>query len=576
MNAAQINLPPRLDYSSFDIQADDTQDFSIDDAYSIENTFSWFVPDKAGRHDFKFGAKYTYIWISNPNNANANGTYIFSHDREFNPTVPNTYPERMQIRVPGILEYEMIGRTYELYAQDKWQIRPNLTFSVGVRYDRETTPINEIDNPLFSDPSKYPVDRNNIAPRLGVVWNPDGQGRSVVRGGYGMFYDRTLLGTLDDFMFATKYSTSFIANFPVNGQPDPGFAAGRLPDEPVLRQASFDQITPQNRALINATYPPGSTQRNTGTVVWDDPERKQPYFHQSSVGYERELRRGLSVSADYVSMRGRDMFINPDLNIATRLNTSRTGPIIRTDPFGILNPSLKPGEAPYVGTVRLISTTGGYSDYDALNLSVEKRQTGRWSLRAAYSFGYSRGVVRNQADSAEFQVGTDLNLDDYFSDANVDRSHVGTISGRWEVPGVSGLSASMNLRLMSGEPFTIHDTNFDLDQNAIALDPVPAGTYQPFPEGGSDVMRDVENEGGRNGARGPGFQQIDIRVGYRARLGGRRTLDVFGEVFNLTDHANFQNPSGDMRIRSDFLRLARLIADTGLPRQAQLGIRFGF
>ncbi len=74
----------------------------------------------------------------------------------------------------------------------------------------------------------------------------------------------------------------------------------------------------------------------------------------------------------------------------------------------------------------------------------------------------------------------------------------------------------------------------------------------------------------------PGFKQIDVRVGYRARLGGRRTLDVFGEVFNLTDHANFQNPSGDMRVQSDFLRLARLIADTGLPRQAQLGIRFGF
>jgi hypothetical protein len=576
MNGAQINLPPRLDYLSFDIQADDTQDFSIDDAYSIENTFSWFVPNKAGRHDFKFGAKYTYIWISNPNNANANGTYVFQHDRPFDPAVPNTYPARLNVRVPGILEYEMIGRTYELYAQDKWQIRPNFTLSMGVRYDRETTPIPEVDNSLFTSRDAYPVDRNNIAPRLGFVWNPDGEGRSVLRGGYGLFYDRTLLGTIDDFLFATKYSTSFTANFPVNGQDDPGYTAGRLPDEAVLRQTQFATMTPETRAIINAQYPAGSIARNTGTVVWDDPERTQPYFHQASVGYERELRRGLSVSADYVSMRGRDMFLNPDLNIQLRANTSRTGPIVRTDAFGVLAPTLLPGEARYASTVRLITTKYGYSDYDALNLSLEKRQTGRWSMRAAYSIGYSRGVVRNQSDSAEFQVGTDLRLDDYFAPANVDRRHVGTISGRLEIPGIRGLAASMNLRLMSGEPFTIHDTTFDLDRNGVELDPVPAGTYQPFAAGGEHVMRDVKNDGGRNGAIGPGFQQIDVRIGYRARLGGRRTLDVFGEVFNLTDHANFQNPSGDMRNQSNFLRLARLIADTGLPRQAQLGIRFGF
>ncbi len=72
-------------------------------------------------------------------------------------------------------------------------------------------------------------------------------------------------------------------------------------------------------------YPPGTIRRNTGTVTWDDPERTQPYFHQMTVGYEREVLPGVSVSADYVRMVGRDMFLNPDLNIGTRVNTSRTG-----------------------------------------------------------------------------------------------------------------------------------------------------------------------------------------------------------------------------------------------------------
>jgi Carboxypeptidase regulatory-like domain/TonB dependent receptor len=573
MIAGQILLPPRLDYTQFDIQADDTMDFSIDDAYSIEDTFSWFIPNKAGRHDVKFGAKYTYVWISNPNNANSNGTYVFGHNLPFDRANPRTYPERLNIRVPGPLEYEMIGRTYEIYAQDKWQIRPSLSLSLGLRYDLEVTPVNEKNNSLFSDASKYPVDKNNIAPRVGLVWNPDGVGKSVVRGGYGIFYDRTLLGTIDDLFFANKYSTSFTANFPQDN-PDPGPAAGRLPSEPVLNITDPSQLTPAVRAIINATYPPGTQARNTGTVFWDDPDRKQPYFHQLSAGYERELFANVSLSADYIRMKGKDMFLLPDLNIAHRTNTSRTGPIQRLDPFGVLNKSLLPGEPIYAGTVRLLQTAG-YSDYDALNLSLEKRYSNNWNLRAAYSLGYSRGVVRGQADSAEFQVGNNLNLDKYFSPANVDRRHKVTISGRMEIPKTGGVSVSGNLRMMTGEPFNIHDTTFDLDQNGIGLDPLPAGTYNPIATTGV-FLTDVKSEGGRNGARGKGFMQLDMRVSHRLRLGGRRTFDIFGEVFNATDHANFTNPSADLRIAADFLRLRELVAITGLPRQAQLGLRFGF
>jgi Carboxypeptidase regulatory-like domain/TonB dependent receptor-like, beta-barrel len=571
MLLGQSLLAPRLEYQSVNVNSA-VSDFSLDDAYSIEDTFSWFVPNKMGRHDAKFGAKYTYIWISNPNNGNANGTYRFGHDLAFDTSNPRSYPERLSIRVPGPLEYEMITRTYELYAQDKWQIRPNLTLSLGVRYDLEVTPIYERDNPLFLDASRYPVDKNNVAPRLGFVWNPDGEAKSVVRGGYGMFFDRTLLGTIDDILFATKYSQSFTADFP-QGNVDPGPSNGRYPTEPVLNTPSIETV---NRSIIDATYPPGTTRRNTGTVEWDDPERNQPYFHQVSAGYERQLFAGLSASADYVRMRGNDLFLSPNLNIPHKLNTSRTGPVVFLDPFGVLNPSLAPGEAPYAGPVRLRTTKYGYSNYDALNLSMERRYLNNWSIRGGYALGYSRGVVRNQADTPEFQVGTDMNLDKYYAPANVDRRHTATISGRMVIPRTGGVSLSGNLRMMSGESFTIHDTTFDLDQNNIGLDPLPPGTYNPSPAAGPHVMTDVKSEGGRNGARGPGFMQLDLRFTYRLRLGGRRTFDVFGEVFNVTNRANFVNPSGDLRNTTDFLRLQSLVAVTGLPRQGQLGLRFGF
>jgi len=574
MISDQALLPPILAHLSFNAQADDTMDFSLDDAYTLDDTFSWFIPDKLGRHDAKFGARFTYVWISNPNNSNANGTYTFNGDRPFNASDPSTYPERFSIRVPGPLDYELRSRVWELFAQDKWAMRNGLTLSLGVRYDLEIIPIAEDPgNPLFSDPHKYPVDKNNVAPRLGVIWNPDGRGKSVVRGGYGVFYDRTLLGTVDNFLFDTKYSNTFTAQFPQNAA-DPGPAAGRLPSEFVLNTPTVSQLTPAIRAYLNAQFPAGSVRRNTGTITWDDPDRKQPYFHQLSVGYEREVLPGVSLSADYVRMLGRDLFFNPNLNIGARRNTSRTGTIDFLDPYGILNKSLAAGEAPFVGVVRLLTTKYGYSNYDALNLSVEKRYAHNWSIRGAYALSYSRGVTANQTDTPQTQVGTNLHLDDYYAPSNVDRRHSLVVSGRMEVPKTRGMTVSGVLRMLSGAPFTIQDMNIDADQNGVLFDPLPAGTYSGT---SADSLQNVENKGGRNGARGPGFMQADIRAGYRARLGSpRRTLDVFVEVFNVTNHANFVNPSGDRRNAADFLRLNALVATSGLPRQAQLGVRFGF
>ena len=122
-----------------------------------------------------------------------------------------------------------------------------------------------------------------------------------------------------------------------------------------------------------------------------------------------------------------------------------------------------------------------------------------------------------------------------------------------EIPKTRGVTVSGTLRAMTGNPFTIQDDTLDSDRNRINFSPLPAGTYQPFPAAGQHVMTDVVSEGGRNGARGPGFVQIDMRVGYRARLGGRRTLDIFYETFNVADRANFTNfprrqPSTDDRI----------------------------
>jgi hypothetical protein len=325
------------------------------------------------------------------------------------------------------------------------------------------------------------------------------------------------------------------------------------------------------RAMINAVYPPGSLARNTGTVTWSDPDnRNQPYFHQVSIGYEREIFHGVSASADYVKMHGTDMFLNPDINIGRRRTTARNATVDRNlNAFGIL-------DEPYVGTVRLLTTEHGYSDYDSLQFTAEKRYANNWSARMSYALGYSRGISGGQGSTPSDQIGADLNLDVMKGPAGEDRRHNFMMSGRMEIPKTKGLTISGTFRALSGTPFTIQDDTLDANQNGLLFEPLPAGTYNPFPEAGEHVYRDVENKGGRNGARGPGFMQIDLRVGYRSRLGTARTLDIFMDAFNLTDHVNFTNPSGNARTRAEFLRLADLFGASGFPRQFQLGARLGF
>ncbi len=91
------------------------------------------------------------------------------------------------------------------------------------------------------------------------------------------------------------------------------------------------------------------------------------------------------------------------------------------------------------------------------------------------------------------------------------------------------------------DAFTLVDTTFDANRNGITADEyLPAGSYQGT--GGEDAY-DVDYKGGRSGARGPNYQRLDMRAGYRIRLNGGRTIDAFLDIFNLTNEANFANPT---------------------------------
>src|SRR5262245_40847674 len=324
----QALCPAQLSQLSFLSQASTENQGPWDSNWQIEDDYSWFMPGKKGDHELKFGARYNYTELRRVSQINQNGTFSFNTDLAFDPANPRTYPERLSIRL-GAYDKTIKNHTYEVFAQDKWKMGGKTTLSIGVRYDLEIIPLDESDNPLFPAGNKnYPVDKNNISPRIGLTHALDPAGKSVIRGGYGMFYNRTILGAIDDTIEFPKFSSWSVVNFP-NASADPGPTAGRLPTDPLLFPVQSGGQLLINRALLNSLFRPGALVKNAGEVIFDSPNRQQPYAHQATIGYSRELTTTMALAADYIHSANRDMFLQRNLNPMVRANTTRTGAITR-------------------------------------------------------------------------------------------------------------------------------------------------------------------------------------------------------------------------------------------------------
>ena len=546
----QAACSPTLSFQNFTHGTSNVAQARLNDAFQLEDTFAWFIPGRRGDHDVKFGVQYQYSDQTFSDQGSGNGVFSFATDLPFDAANPATYPERFTVRVPGPLEFYQKGHYVSAFAQDKWRMNDRFTLSLGARYDVDILPVPTEPNPFF-DFSDSPVDANNLAPRLGFAYDLGGTGTTVIRGGYGLFYNSVSLGTLSGIISDGPLSDSFTVNFPLDGV-DPGPSDGQFPTDPFLINGPV-----VNRELLAQLYPSGATVPNGGSFSIDNPDRVTPYSHQVSLGVERQLRGNMSASAEYIHVANRDFFITRDLNPGLRTSTSRTAPYVRiSDEFP-------------AGVFTLVNE--GETDYDALQLALERRFSNNWSSRVSYTLSRGRGNFDgNGIGTSPFQLLDDLRLDLNDGPLDGDRTHNLVVSGSALVPRTGGLTLSWVARALSGSTFTLVDSSTDPDRNGTFAEPLEAGAYSGVGEDAYTVEFDSE----RNGARGPGFFQLDIRAGYRFSVRDGMTIDAFGEVFNLTNRANFSNPTGDRR-SDEFLVLTNL-RDGALPRTAQFGFRFAF
>lgn len=464
--------------------------------YQIVDNFSY----ERGDHHLKFGFDYSrvtsdgYLYQNNP------GVFQFSTDRPFDSNDLSTYPISFQKNEGGVT-FRFVGTTFSAFGQDAWRVGRGFTLNMGVRYDSYVV-------------TGTDMQKTNFAPRVGFAWDPFGSGKTTVRGGFGMFYNSIMFNVPIFTSFFASQSTILINN---PGYPDP-YSRGAAGNVPVSTYQA------QGNAPVPRTY-------------------------NTTIGIQREIATGLSVGADYVNSRGRDLIRIVEMN-----------------------PTLPPTFArldPTRGFIRELQSTG-YSNYQALLVGVKGRFS-RGQLSLAYTL--STAKTTNEAENG-LTSQDDRAPNDSYGYTNMDERHRLVMQGSYTLPW--GIQAGAVVMVRSGRPVNI-TLGTDPNKNGVTnerpnlvsgaqLDTDDMTKLSNFSIPSTGVFGDLP----RNAGRGPGWWELDLRLSKVFQLQKMR-LEVLAEAFNVDNHVNLNSWIGNMR-NANFGK--SITAD--IARQVQLGLRVGF
>ena len=455
---------------------------------------------------------------------------------------------------------------FGFFAQDDLRLKANLTVNLGLRYEFITVPRDEQGDATLRDllhdsqVTVGPIFRNpslkNIAPRVGLAWNPMGDQKTTVRAGFGIFYDQVV---------ARVYKVTAPPPFKLEGQ----LSRPTLP-------VSATQLDPTAAIIrLNQTY------YNIDT----------PTKLRYSLSIQRELPGQTVLSVGYTGSRGYHQFrLLDEFNAAI--------PAILPDGRKFFAPNL-PRRNPAWSNIRL-RFSDATMDYNSLLLSVNKRFSGGLQFQASYTL--SKNITTDDLEVANPELGNSIlpqDTDDVQSNrglSSFDIRHNLVFNytydlpfgqgwwGGWQIGGIATFS--------SGNPLT-PTLGFD---NARQLTRSGGGGQRPDLVSGADKNPILGGPDkyfddsvftlppagffgnlGKNTLIGPGLATFDFSLNKITRLGESRSLQFRAEFFNFTNHPNFSTPARivfDSRGRVG--SAGRITSTKTTGRQIQFGLKFLF
>ena len=489
----------------------------------------------------------------------------------------NDIPRDVQVRTYDVeLRPTTFGtrqNVVSLYAEDLWELRPNLNLTLGLRYDYDN-----LTRGGRSDASGTKGDLNNLAPR--VALNYQLNDRTVIRGGYGMFYDKIKYSVYSDNLQFSSSSADFkkeVGELKRLGLLPASTDIDRVTFPGNLNARSTTPVTFLNGPTSELLQPRRDKQFSNNFRIMNPDGFQSPYSHQFSLGFQRKQTANMLFSVDLVHVATNDLFYLYNLNapssyllnnvadvkVRTVAQADLTRPIpIRSDRLGayavVNNRDTLRGISRNVFTTR----TDGIARYWAANFVVQKL---RGADKYAYRLGYNLSVIRSNTTgiNTRAQNSNDY-VAEYVFDDN-DRRHV--FSGIFYYYPFPNLIITPTVLLQSGLPITrvadakvygTTDLNGDSESFSFPSDIQPGET--------------------RNNDRLPWAKTVDLSVKYTIRVLGKPRLEISADVYNVL---NAENISGYNVVRGSSNQFQLGPRGSGIttrsaapPRQFQFGLRY--
>jgi hypothetical protein len=401
--------------------------------------------------------------------------------------------------------------TYSLFAQDQFRATSRLYFNYGVRWDYQKLAQPKVCNPAFALTCRIPLDKNNVAPRVGFAYSLDSKSNTIVRGSFGLFYIQEDLLDVSDALVSNGVSRQFVF---LTG---PGFG--------------------NNNPLI--TYPNALTTPPAGGAGGQSihvfvPNFRNPYVEQGNLTVEHRFGASTAMSVGYVYSHGLALLGNSngvtrqangnfgyDLNLVPPEQQPAfggnftTATVILPNGKSYVVPEFEAIDGlidPNFSSINAVDNSGK-SVYNGMLVSLRHQST---QFQGALAYTYSKTIDQGTGYMNQFDQKSQR------GPSQLDQTQRLVLSGAWSpvMRGLKGFTFSSVATIASGRPYTaVFDTanvNFSI---------VPGQGFNSF--------------------RGPGVRDVDVSVARNFKLNERLGLKFRIEAFNLFNHANFQQGAVD-------------------------------